>query len=142
MGPTCLMPYQRVWILLFLVIIFYIKESSILSAFFFFCQHALCICWEEHRIYLLFPFDKALVMRRCPEDVLSIGTSTYQTCPSELGGSINSGFCSLGSAVSSKRLHIVTHDYEPLPPPPPPPMCKPVGMIKIAAVNVKCLYDL
>lgn len=67
---------------------------------------------------------RALVMRRCPEDVLSIGTSTYQTCPSELGGSINSGFFSLGSAISSKRLHTITHDYEPQPsplPPPPPP---------------------
>ena len=79
-----------------------------------------------------YPFGEALVMRRCPEDVLSIGTSTYQTCPSELGGSINSGFYSLGSAVSSKRLHIIAHDYESRPspvPPPPPPTCKPVGMI-------------
>ena len=82
------------------------------------------------KLYIFFPFVKALVMRRCPEDVLSIGTSTYQTCPSELGGSINSGFYSLGSAISSKRFHIATHDYEPQPPPPPPPpMCKTVGII-------------
>ena len=84
-------------------------------------------------MYFFSYFDTALVMRRCPEDVLSIGTSTYLTCPSELGGSINSGFYSLGSAISSKRLHTITHNYEPqppaaLPPQPPPPMCKPVAI--------------
>ena len=70
--------------------------------------HTLCFSWS---------FTEALVTRRCPEDVLSTGTSTYQTCPSELGGSINSGFQSLGSF---KRLQI-NRDFEASQ---PPPMCK------------------
>ena len=56
-------------------------------------------------------FNIALVMRRCPEDVVS--TSTYHTCPSEVGGSIYSGFYSLGSF---KRLHII-RDIDMNPPP-------------------------
>lgn len=76
--------------------------------------------WLWHTHYFVFfssSLTEALVTRRCPEDVLSTGTSTYQTCPSELGGSVNSGFQSLGSF---KRLQI-NKDFEASQ---PPPMCK------------------
>ena len=89
---------------------------------------------ELHKVTLVFflwfkvcYFDVALVLRRCPEDAVSTGTSTYHTCPSEVGGSIHSGFYSLGSF---RRFHI-NRDFEAN----PPPMCKD------AQENNSCSHD-